>query len=291
MSVFKGKKNKSESEDQAYYLKEPFVYLLNPNLLKNEITLLQTFPVNKILPDFVKAMKEHNEFVDFKLLGNATANAVKIHKSKIDIVIKHQLRIDIKEEKRKAEQDFSVKKSLPYWYTRPRLILASNLQKWTFYEELLITFEELEQALDDRTKKQKLRPKEKSEEIKPKGRRKKLTADSLSHFDYLMNFDLVDVDKLVSSILGIIHSLSILINATKVDGDEDSLEVMFDLLFVERLRVLSEEEKDITQERIQLEKVRTLMSLLYLIQEGKIEAWQDEDSLEIGIKLLTLPDS
>jgi hypothetical protein len=289
MRFFKGKK---EPKQDAYYLKEPFVYLLNPNLLKQEITLLETFPVNKILPDFVETMKEETEFVDFKLLGTATANAVRIHKTKIDIVIKHQLRIDIKEEKRKAEQEFSTKKDLPYWYNRPRLVLASNLQKWTFYEELLITFEELEQALDERTKKQKLKPKVKSEEEKPKKRRrKKLTADSLSHFDYLMNFDLTDVDQLVSSIWNIIYNLSTLINVSITPGsDPEDHEILFDLLFVERLRVLSEEEKDISQERIQLEKVRTLMSLLYLIQEGKIEAWQDEDTLEIGIKLLKLPD-
>ena len=288
MRLFKKKDN---PEEQAYYLKEPFVFLLNPNLLKNEITLLQTFPVNKILPEFVEAMKRESEYVDFKILGNATANAVKIHKNKIDTVIKHQLRIDIKEEKRKAEQEFSTKKNLPYWYNRPRLVLASNLQKWTFYEELLITFEELEQALDERTKKQKLQPKKKEEETKPKQRRRrKLTADALSHFDYLMNFDLTDVSQLVDSIWSIIFSLSTLISAANIDDPDFEHEIMFDILFVERLRVLSEEEKDITQDRVQLEKVRTLMSLLYLIQEGKIEAWQDEDTLEIGIKLIRLPE-
>lgn len=280
-----------ETKEKSYYLQEPYVYLLNPNLLKHEITLLQTFPVNKILPDFVKAMKEDSEFVDFKLLGTATSNAVKIHKTKIDVVIKHQLRIDVKEEKRKADQDFSTKNELPYWYNRPRLVLASNLQKTKFYEQLLVTFEELETALDTKTKKQKLKLKEVAPDDKPKRkRRKKLTADALSHFDYLMNFDLTDVDKLVSSIWNIIFNLSTLISAPNINNPDFEHEIMFDLLFVERLRILSEEEKELSQERIQLEKVRTLMSLLFLIQEGKIEAWQDEDSLEIGIKLLRLPD-
>lgn len=272
-------------------LKEPYVFLINPNLLKNEITLLHTFPVNKILPDFVKLMKEENEYVDFKVLGNVTANSVKIHRTKIDLVIKHQLRLDVKAEKKKTEAEFDLSNHLPYWYSRPRMVLASNVQKWQFYEELLITFQELEQALDPKVQKAKLSPTKKSDNDKPKGRRRrKLTADALSHFDYLMNFDLVDVDKLVSSIWSIIYTLSSLISAGGSSADDDEHEIMFDILFVERLRVLSEEEKDISQERIQLEKVRTLMSLLYLIQEGKIEAWQDEDTLEIGIKLLMLPD-
>lgn len=279
-----------EDKDKSYYLKEPYVYLLNPSLLKNEISLLYTFQVNKILPEFVKVMKENNEFIDFKVLGNATFNAVKIHKNKIDIVIKHQLRLNIKSDKKKAEQQFNISQQLPYWYTRPRLTLASSLQKWTFYEELLITFQELEQSLDTQDQKRKLKPsKESDDPEKPIRRRKKLTADALSHFDYLMNFDLTDVDQLVNSIWVQIHKLATLIGIPD-SKTESNNEIMFDVLFVERLRIISETELELNQEKIQLEKVRTLMSLLYLIQEGKIEAWQDEDSLEIGIKLLKLPE-
>ena len=89
-------------------------------------------------------MKEEYEYLDFKVLGNATANSVKIHKTKIDLAIKHQLRLEVKEQKARTEREFDGSNVLPYWYTKPRMTLASQDQKQMFYEELLITFEELE---------------------------------------------------------------------------------------------------------------------------------------------------
>ena len=308
-----GKKNKEEEsldleEDQTpkkdeevpihsgmnvFYLKEPFVFLINPNLLPQDVSIIKNFPVKKVLPDFVSKMKEDFEFLDFKVLGNATANSVKIHKTKIDLAIKNQLRLEVKEQKARTESQFDGSNVLPYWFTKPRMVLASQDQKQMFYEELLITFEELENMTSTDSKKEKVKKlrnkKEDSGEGKPKKGRRKLTADALSHFNYMMNFELTDVANLVDLVWHQIYNLLILQYATTNLKDLEDQEVSFDLIFIERIKDINESNQTVTQERLQLEKVRTLMSILYLIQDHKIEAWQDEETLEIGVKLLKFP--
>ena len=238
-------------------------------------------------------MKEEFEFLDFKILGNATANSVKIHRSKIDLAIKHQLRLEVKEQKQRTEREFDGSNVLPYWYTKPRMVLASQDQKQIFYEELLITFEELENLANQGTKKEKikkLRIKNPEDEVdKPKKGRRKLTADALSHFNYMMNFQLTDVADLVDHVWRQIYQLLILQYATTSEKQLENYEVSFDLIFVERIKDINEANQLVNQERLQLEKVRTLMAILYLIQDHKIEAWQDLDTLEIGVKLLKFP--
>ncbi len=281
------------SNINAFYLKEPYVFLINPNLLPNDITIIKNFPVKKILPEFVEKMKEEFEYLDFKILGNATANSVKIHKSKIDLAIKHQLRLEVKEQKQRTEREFDGSNVLPYWYSKPRMVLASQDQKQIFYEELLITFEELENLTNQETKKEKikkLRNKKPEEDLnKPKKGRRKLTADALSHFNYMMNFQLTDVAELVGHVWKQIYQLLILQYATTDEKELENQEVQFDLIFIERIKDINEANQLVNQERLQLEKVRTLMAILYLIQDHKIEAWQDLETLEIGVKLLKFP--
>lgn len=277
----------------AFYLKEPYVFLINPNLLPNDISIIKNFPVATILPDFVNKMKEEYEFLDFKILGNATANSVKIHKSKIDLAIKHQLRLEVKEQKARTERQFDGSNVVPYWYAKPRMVLASKDQKQMFYEELLITFEELENLTSADSKKdkvKKLRNKKPDDgTAKPKKGRRKLTADALSHFNYMMNFELTDVANLVNLVWHQIYNLLILQYATTDQKNLEEQEVLFDLIFIERIKDINESEQVVNQDRLQLEKVRTLMSILYLIQDHKVEAWQDEETLEIGVKLLKFP--
>lgn len=276
----------------AFYLKEPYVFLINPNLLPNDVSIIKNFPVKTILPEFVERMKEEFEYLDFKILGNATANSVKIHRSKIDLAIKHQLRLEVKEQKKRAEREFDGANVLPYWYSKPRSVLASQDQKQMFYEELLITFEELENLANEGTKKEKIkkiRNKKPEDPTKPKKGRRKLTADALSHFNYMMNFQLTDVADLVGHVWNQIYQLLILQYATTDKKDLEDQEVLFDLIFIERIKDINEANQLVNQERLQLEKVRTLMAILYLIQDHKIEAWQDEETLEIGVKLLKFP--
>ena len=285
--------NSSSNAMNVFYLKEPFVYLINPNLLPNDVSIIKNFPVKTILPEFVEKMKEEFEFLDFKILGNATANSVKIHRSKIDLAIKNQLRLEVKEQKQRAEREFDGSNVVPYWYSKPRMVLASQDQKQMFYEELLITFEELENLTSEGTKKEKIkkirnkRPDD-ATTTRKKGRRK-LTADALSHFNYMMNFELTDVANLVDLVWHQVYNLLILQYATTSIKDLQDQEVLFDLIFIERIKDINEANQTVNQERLQLEKVRTLMAILYLIQDHKIEAWQDEETLEIGVKLLKFP--
>ena len=284
--------NQNGSSMNAFYLKEPYVFLINPNLLPNDVSIIKNFPVKTILPAFVEKMREEFEFLDFKILGNATANSVKIHRSKIDLAIKNQLRLEVKEQKKRAEREFDGSNVIPYWYNKPRMVLASKDQKQMFYEELLITFEELENLSNEGTKKEKIkkiRNKKADDETKPKKGRRKLTADALSHFNYMMNFELTDVANLVDLVWHQVYNLLILQYATTNLKDLETQEVSFDLIFVERIKDINEANQMVNQDRLQLEKVRTLMAILYLIQDHKIEAWQDEETLEIGVKLLKFP--
>ena len=294
MAKEKSEPNKTGTNLDAFFMKEPYVFLINPHLLPNDISIINSIPVGKLLPEFVTKMKEENEFIDFKILGNATANSVKIHRNKIDLLIKHQLRLEVKEQKQRAETKYDGSDILPYWFTKPRLVLASEDQKKMFFEELLITFEELENLSEKKTKLEKLKKINKDEEedpSKPKEkRRKKLSADAINHFNYLMNFDLTEVDQLVDLVWNQIYQLLIIQYATTNIKELEDQEVLFDLIFLERIRGITESNQEINQDRLQLEKVRTLMSILYLIQDHKVEAWQDEDTLEIGVKLLKFPE-
>ena len=104
-----------------------------------------------------------------------------------------------------------------------------------------------------------------------------------------MNFQLTDVADLVDHVWRQIYQLLILQYATTSEKQLENYEVSFDLIFVERIKDINEANQLVNQERLQLEKVRTLMAILYLIQDHKIEAWQDLDTLEKGVKLLKFP--
>ena len=60
--------NQSTNNMNAFYLKEPYVFLINPNLLPNDVSIIKNFPVKSILPEFVEKMREEFEFLDFKIL-------------------------------------------------------------------------------------------------------------------------------------------------------------------------------------------------------------------------------
>ncbi|MHA2363363.1 MAG: hypothetical protein ACXAC7_05360 [Candidatus Hodarchaeales archaeon] len=277
---------------KSFYLQEPYVYLINPSLLPNNISIINSFPVGQILPKFVKKMKEADDSLDFHVLGNILSSSVKIHKSKIDLVIKHQLRSEVQVQKKRQVRQFDPSKTLAYWYNRPQLILASDEQKQTFFEELLIAFEEIQQFEISQEKKKKKIDKKgiTDQEKKPKRKRRKLTADALSRFDYIMNFDLTEVDAMIREMIEIIFMLQankdsrILTKLLKPRGDE---EVSFD--HVVKIRIKRIEQKKNLKfdvEKTQLERVRSLLSLLYLLQDGYVEAWQDEETFQIDVKPL-----
>lgn len=270
------------TEHKAFYLKEPYIYLLNPNMLPNDLSVIRSFPVGLILPAFVKEMKKESEdHMDFKILGTVLNSSVKIHRSKIDLVIKHQLRVEAREQKKRRESRFDPTMILPVWYLRPQMVMASEKQRMTFYEELLIVFEEAEELSRRRTRK-KAERKTKRKPVRQTRRRRKITADLIDNFDYVMDFDNAEVDELVDQILDSVVDIYERLNRTK---KKHQGEISFETIFSERVRFVSRN-FPLTFDRLQLERVRTLMAILFLVQEGRVEAWQDEDSSEITITLL-----
>ncbi|OLS22793.1 MAG: hypothetical protein HeimC3_27360 [Candidatus Heimdallarchaeota archaeon LC_3] len=257
------------SEKKPYYLREPFVFLINPGLLPNDISIIKDFPVGKILPEFVKVMRENRDNeLDFRLLGNSLASGVKIHRNKIELSIKHHLNIEKKEKRRKEREEqknLDIQKGLPFHWSSSPLFLYQSDNQSVFFEELMFLFEkELER--EERLAKKI----SKGGDSSKKRRRRKLTADGLSTFEYTMNFNLTEVDVLVEDIHKIIL---ISIHSTQ----EVDFNVVMDR-HIEKMRLK-------VQERVLLERVRVLLSILYLVQDGRIEAWEEEETFNIYIKL------
>ena len=255
------------SGNEPYYLREPFVYLINPGLLPNDVSIIKDFPLGKILPDFVKVMKEnHDNELDFRLLGNSLASGVKIHRNKIEISIKNHLNIEKKERRRKEKEEqkyLDIEKGLPFHWSRSAFFLHQDENHEIFFEELMFLFEK---ELEKEERKAVKRTKGDSS-VK---RRRKLTADGLDSFQYTMNFNLTEVDVLVEDI----HKIILMsIHSTQ--------EVDFDVIMDRHIEMLGLK----IQERILLERVRVLLSILYLVQDGRIEAWEEEETFNIYIKL------
>lgn len=275
----------SNSKDSPFYLQEPYVYLINPGLLPKKLSIIKDFPVGRILTQFVQKMKESNDgILDFRILGLVLGQSVKIHLSKINLVIKYQQKEDIKTKRKRVQDEFDASKLLPYWYNRPQMVLASEGQKRMFFEELLSAFEEIENfEIKKKERKRRLifrRQKKNDDKNKSKkSKRRKLTADAIGNFDYIMNFDLTEVDQLTDEMLDIIKSF------LEKGLFRKRKEVSFDEVVKARIKRMSKKQK-IDFDRAQLERVRSLLGLLYLIQDQLIEAWQDEDTFEIGIKPL-----
>jgi hypothetical protein len=256
-----------ETGNEPYYLREPFVYLINPGLLPNDISIIKDFPVGKILPDFVKVMKENlDDSLDFRLLGNSLASGVKIHKNKIDLSIKHHLNIEKKEKRRKEKEEqknLDIQKGLPFFWVKTPIFIYQSDNRDSFFEELMFLFEkELE--------KEERKAKKASSSEGGKRRRRKLSADGLSAFEYTMNFNLTEVDVLVEDIYKLIL---IAVHSTK--------EVEFNVIMDRHIEILGLK----IQERILLERVRALLALLYLIQDSRIDAEEEEETFNIYIRL------
>lgn len=256
-----------DSNIEPYYLQEPFVYLINPGLLPNDISIIKDFPVGKILPEFVKVMKENlDDNVDFRLLGNSLASGVKIHKNKIDLSIKHHLKIEKKEKRRKEREEqknLDIQKGLPFFWSKTPIYIYQSDNRDLFFEELMFLFEkELE--------KEERKAKRVSSGEGKKRRRRKLSADGLSAFEYTMNFNLTEVDVLVEDIY---KQILIALHSTK--------EVEFNVIMDGHIEILGLK----VQERILLERVRVLLAILYLIQDGRIDAEEEEETFNIFIRL------
>ncbi|HKZ41536.1 MAG TPA: hypothetical protein VJ044_11275 [Candidatus Hodarchaeales archaeon] len=254
---------------QPYYLQEPYVYLLNPDLLPNDISIIKGFPVSRLLFDFIARMKvETDNNLNFRLLGNSLASSVRIHRNKIELAIKHHLQIEKREARRKErelEKSLDFKKSLAIFPTGNPLVPNRSFNKTVFFEELLVLFEK-----DTELQERKRMKAEQATTGEIKHRRRRLTADGLENFEYAIDFNLIEIHVLIEEIYRIVlmhlHS-------------ED--EVKFEEVMETHLEKMNLGLRD----RVQVERVRMLLCVLYLIQDHRLEAWEDVDTFGIFIKV------
>ena len=107
---------------------------------------------------------------------------------------------------------------------------------------------------------------------KSRGLRKKIDVviDTQQTFEYTMNFNLTEVDVLVEDIH---KQILIALHSAK--------EVEFNIIMDRHIEIMGLK----VQERILLERVRVLLALLYLIQDGRIDADEEEETFNIYIRL------
>ncbi|MHA1166857.1 MAG: hypothetical protein ACTSP4_13010 [Candidatus Hodarchaeales archaeon] len=249
-----------------FYLDEPYVFLVNPDLLPKKVNIVKGFPLAKILPEFYEEMLKDE--IDFKVLGTALHSAARLHKQKVKITISHELKEEKKAEVRRKKHEFTYDKPLRAYMTRDALELTSDTDSDLFYEELILSLKEEEER---RRRRMKKREKEEKAKIK---RRRKIKASRLKDFAYRVDFDHVDVDSLVTNVFDHILALG---------GEKKKKEVTYTEIVRRRLAEVETQDT----EKMRLERVRVLLSILYLIRDGVIEAYQDLDDFEMYIKILS----
>lgn len=284
--------NNPENRSQPFYLKEPFVFLLNPNLLPNDASIIKGFPLAEILPNFVNKMREEMSDLDFRLLGNTLASTVKIHRSKIEIAIRTQLRIEKSEVRRKQkerEQAFTGKQNIPIYWTRATLAANPDKYKSMFFEELMLIFEKLqtedegeEQAKGEgKSIRERLKGKKDDQlsdvvkEIGEKKARRKLTAGGIEQFEFALHLSITDVHLLIEDIYKIVMMESLNV------GDE----VEFTVIMNRHV----EQQTFVNMDYRRVEQIRVLLAVLYLIQDNRIEAWEELETFKIFVKPILKP--
>ncbi|MFW9992073.1 MAG: hypothetical protein ACFFD4_08415 [Candidatus Odinarchaeota archaeon] len=249
-----------------FYLDEPYVFLVNPDLLPKKVNIVKGFPIGKILPEFFDLMMKDE--LDFRVLGTALHSAARLHKQKVQITIAHEVKEEKAAEVRRKKSEFSYDKPLKAYMTRDSLQLTSDTDSDLFYEELILSLKEEEER-----RKRRMQKREKEQEAKIQ-RRKKIEVDKLKAlaFAYSADFENVDVDSLVTDIFNKI---------LMIKNDKKKKEIIYSEIVELRLA----EEEEFTEDKMRLERVRVLMSILYLVRDRVIEAYQDLEDFEIYVKV------
>lgn len=256
-----------------FFLEVPFIYLVNPDMLPAK-KLLQ-FPLGRIIHEFYEEMKKEEE-LDFKILGMSLKSAARLHRMKVSQAISYERKLDKDYDIKRKKGEFVYDRPLRQYMRRPEMSFTSESAADAFYEQLMVSLRASEE------KKRRRRDKmltleipegiEEDDDIKQeKGKRKRrIRFKELSVFDaVLVDFDRIEIDVLINDVLKAIKELS--------KGIIRRKEVPFEQIL--RKRVGSSE----TDEKWRLEQVRILMSLLYLIKEEFVEAWQDLKTGEISV--------
>lgn len=256
-----------------FFLDVPYIYLVNPDMLPSR-KLLQ-FPLGRIIHEFYEEMKKEEE-LDFKILGMSLKSAARLHRMKVSQAISYERKLDKDYDIKRKKGEFVYDRPLRQYMRRPEMSFTSESAADAFYEQLMFSLRSSEEKTRRRRKKMLTLeiPEgiEEDDEIKQeKGKRKRrIRFKELSVFDaVLVDIDRIEIDVLINDVLKAVRELS--------KGLIRRKEVPFGEILKRRVGTTD------TVEKWRLEQVRILMSLLYLIKEEFVEAWQDMKTGEISV--------
>lgn len=260
---------------KKFFLEPPYLYLLNPEMLPVK-NILQ-FPLVRTLKEFINKMEELPE-VDYKIMGLLLLTVARIHRSRVAKAVSFEKELEKEYEITQKKEEFVFDKPLRQYMTRPETQFTSESASDAFYEQLMISLRTEGKKRERKRKKIALLEISEDEDIDEdeeiifrKGRRKRrIRVTEASVFEaVVIDFDRIEIDILINEVLYAIRAFS-----KEKDGLE---EIQFDEIIKFRVKDSSDIEK------WKLEQVRILISLLYLVKEGFIEAWQDLETKEISI--------
>lgn len=244
------------SHREQFFLEEPYVYLINPDLFPERVKYIKEFQLKDILPDFHGKLLDQG--LDFRILGQAIYSAARIHKKKVSLALQYEKKQEEKIAIRTKRRAFQFKIPLAYYITRDILSLAESANPEEFYAELLLALQEE----DEKKKLEKLKEERKKQQgtAEAKRKRRKLELADFEGFDYELDLDRVAIEDIVNNTFEIIKSL-----AEKDKNKEAEFSKVVNSMGTPEG---SDEQKRLTRARV-------LISLLYLFRDERITAEQE----------------
>lgn len=263
------------SRGERFFLEDPYIYLINPDLLPQRVSTIKGFNLKEILPSFYQKLLEEGQ-IDFRILGQSIYSAARIHRNKVTLAIEYEKKQEEKIAIKSKRREFQFEIPLPVYQTRTVLTLAESADPDSFYAELLLGLqEEDEKRKLDAIKEEKRKL---GGTTDAKKRRRKLEAADFESFDYDIDFDRVAIEDIVN------HTYDVI---TEIAEKNENNEAEFSKV-VTRVSELTEKKDKISDEKRRINKARVLLSLLYLFRDEKISAEQElEEPFEIYIQVTT----
>jgi hypothetical protein len=243
------------SHSGQFFLDEPYVYLINPDLFPERVSFIKSFMLKEILPDFYKKLSRQG--LDFRILGQAIYSASRIHKKKVSLAIQYEKKQEEKIAIKARRRAFQFKIPLNHYVTRELLTLAESADPEGFYAELLL-------ALQEEDEKKKLEKIKQEKKLLGKGearrRRRKLELADFESFEYELDFDRVKIEEIVNNTFKIIQEIA---------RQDKNHEAEFSKVVNRTVgRRTSDEQRRLTRARV-------LISCLYLFRDELITAEQE----------------
>lgn len=244
------------SHSGQFFLDEPYVYLINPDLFPERVASIRDFNMKEILPNFRSKLQQQG--MDFRILGQCIYSASRIHKKKVSLAIQYEKKQEDKLAVRAKRREFQFKIPLHFYVTRDLLALAESANPESFYAELLLGLQEE----DEKKKLEKIKAERKLQMGKDgdKRRRRRLELADFESFDYELDLDRVAIEDIVKNTLEVIKEIA---------RKDKNNEAEFSKVVNKMEGALSSEEQR------RLSRARVLISCLYLFRDELITAEQE----------------